>query len=69
LATSGDDRSDSVELGERRRRRSDGVGDADLDRGDVFVEAPNVGEVLGGESFPFDRDPVRASIRLRNSVR
>ena len=56
----GDHRADTVQLGERRARRGDRVGDAMLDRVELSVDAIDVGEMLGGDPATLDVDRRRS---------
>ena len=56
------DRSDTVQFGQRCRRRGHCRGDALFDLVELDVEASHVGEMLAGEPFSFDRDGVVADI-------
>ena len=66
----GDDRTDTVQLGERRARGGDGVADALLDRVELGVEAAHVGEVLARRVVCVRRRRGRrpTSMRSRNSA-
>jgi hypothetical protein len=66
-----DDRSDTVQLGQRRARRGDGVSDAALGGGDVAIETTEIGQQLECESLAFDpRGPVGvdAAQQLRGPI-
>ena len=61
-----DHRADTVQLGEGRARRSDGVSDALLDGVDLSVDALDIGEVFGGDASTLDVNEIMGSMLSRN---